>query len=456
MAFESLTEKLQNVFRNLRGKGRLTEADVKAALKEVKLALLEADVNFRIVKNFIKDVEARAVGEEVMQSLTPAQQVIKIVNEELVKLMGGEPASLELRSADRLTVIVMAGLQGAGKTTTAAKLGGKFKEKGRKVLLAACDVYRPAAIKQLEINGEKAGVDVFSMGTEVSPVDIASEACKKALSERYNVLIIDTAGRLHIDDDMMDELSRIKEAVNVDYTILTVDAMTGQDAVNVAETFSEKVGIDGIIITKLDGDTRGGAALSIRAVTGKPIYYAGMGEKLSDLQEFYPDRMASRILGMGDVLSLIEKVEQSVDLDKQKEMERRLRNAEFNYEDFLEQMRQMEKMGGLSALMSMMPGMSGINTEGFDDSRLKRIEAMILSMTPEERRNPKLMSPQRKQRIAKGSGNDIAEVNRIVKQFEQMQKMMKQMGGLMKGKKRGFPGFPGMSGMRSGFPSFRL
>ena len=456
MAFESLSEKLQAVFKNLRGKGKLTEADVKAALKEVKLALLEADVNFKIVKKFIKDVEERAIGEEVMQSLTPAQQVIKIVNEELVKLMGGEPAELSLKSTDTVTVIMMAGLQGAGKTTTAAKLAGKLKQKGRKVLLSACDIYRPAAIKQLEVNAEKVGVDVFSMGDGHSPVDIARASYDKARQERYSVLIIDTAGRLHIDEDMMAELADIKKEIPVDCTLLTVDAMTGQDAVNVASSFSEKIGIDGIIITKLDGDTRGGAALSIRAVTGKPIYFAGMGEKLSDLQEFYPDRMASRILGMGDVLSLIEKVEASVDMDKQKEMEKRLRNAEFNYDDFLEQMRQMEKMGGLSALISMMPGMGSIDTDSFDDSRLKKIEAMILSMTPEERQNPKLMSPQRKQRIAKGSGNDIAEVNRVVKQFEQMQKMMKQMGGLMKGKKKGFGGFPGLSGLKGGFPSFRF
>ena len=456
MAFESLSEKLQAVFKNLRGKGKLTEADVKAALKEVKLALLEADVNFKIVKKFIKDVEERAIGEEVMQSLTPAQQVIKIVNEELVKLMGGEPAELSLKSTDTVTVIMMAGLQGAGKTTTAAKLAGKLKQKGRKVLLSACDIYRPAAIKQLEVNAEKVGVDVFSMGEGHSPVDIARASYDKARQERYSVLIIDTAGRLHIDEDMMAELADIKKEIPVDCTLLTVDAMTGQDAVNVASSFSEKIGKDGIIITKLDGDTRGGAALSIRAVTGKPIYFAGMGEKLSDLQEFYPDRMASRILGMGDVLSLIEKVEASVDMDKQKEMEKRLRNAEFNYDDFLEQMRQMEKMGGLSALISMMPGMGSIDTDSFDDSRLKKIEAMILSMTPEERQNPKLMSPQRKQRIAKGSGNDIAEVNRVVKQFEQMQKMMKQMGGLMKGKKKGFGGFPGLSGLKGGFPSFRF
>ena len=459
MAFESLSEKLQAVFKSLRGKGKLTEADVKAALREVKLALLEADVNFKIVKKFIKDVEERAVGEEVMQSLTPAQQVIKIVNEELIALMGGEPVELKLGPADKVTVIMMAGLQGAGKTTTAAKLAGKLKQKGRRVLLAACDVYRPAAIKQLEVNAEKVGVDVFSMGDGASPVDIAEGALRKAQADRYNVLIIDTAGRLHVDEDMMKELSDIKDRIRVDCTLLTVDAMTGQDAVNVASSFSEKTGIDGIIITKLDGDTRGGAALSIRAVTGKPIYYAGMGEKLEDLQEFYPDRMASRILGMGDVLSLIEKVEQSVDVEKQKEMEKRLRNAEFTYDDFLEQMRQMEKMGGLSTLLSMMPGMGNINMDGFDDSRLKRIEAMILSMTKEERQNPKLMNPQRRQRIAKGSGNDIAEVNRTIKQFEQMQKMMKQMGGIMKGKKRGFgglgiPGFGG--GMKGGFPNLRF
>lgn len=446
MAFENLSDKLQSIFKSLRGKGKLSEEDVKTALKEVKLALLEADVNFKIVKKFIKDIEARAIGEEVMNSLTPGQMVIKIVNEELVKLMGGEVAVLELKPANEITVIMMAGLQGAGKTTTVAKLGAKFKKKGKKVLLAACDVYRPAAIKQLQVNGEKLGLPVFSLGTEVSPVEIAASAYDEARKTGANVLIIDTAGRLHIDEDMMTELCNIKSRVNVDYTVLTVDAMTGQDAVNVASMFSEKVGIDGVIVTKLDGDTRGGAALSIRAVTQKPIFYAGMGEKLEDLQEFYPDRMASRILGMGDILSLIEKAEANIDLEKQKDMQNRLRKAEFTYDDFLDQMHQMKKLGGLSAIMNMMPGMNGFNPDDIDESQMNRVEAIILSMTKEERSNPKLMSPSRKQRIAKGSGTDISEVNRIVKQFEQMQKLMKQMGGMMSKKKKGFPGLGGFGG----------
>ena len=456
MAFENLSDKLQSIFRNLRGKGKLSEADVKAAMKEVKLALLEADVNFKIVKQFVKDTEARAVGEEVMNSLTPAQMVIKIVNEELVKLMGGETAELHLKPADEVTVIMMAGLQGAGKTTTAAKMGGKFKAKGRKVLLAACDVYRPAAIKQLQVNGEKLGLAVFAKSTEERPVDIAREAYAQAKQGGYNVLIIDTAGRLHIDEQMMQELSDIKAVVPVDFTVLTVDAMTGQDAVNVAQNFSDKVGIDGVIITKLDGDTRGGAALSIRAVTQKPIYFAGMGEKLEDLQEFHPDRMASRILGMGDILSLIEKAEANVDQEKQREMTERLRRAEFTYDDFLDQMHQMKKLGGLSAIMSMMPGMGNVNMDGVDESQMDRIEAIILSMTKEERQNPKLMNLSRKQRIAKGSGTDITEVNRIVKQFEQMQKLMKQMGGMMSGKKKGFGGLGKLGGLAGGLKGLKL
>lgn len=459
MAFENLSDKLQTIFRNLRGKGKLSETDVKAAMKEVKLALLEADVNFKIVKQFVKDTEARAVGEEVMNSLTPAQMVIKIVNEELVKLMGGETAELRLKPTDQVTVIMMAGLQGAGKTTTAAKLGGKFKAKGRKVLLAACDVYRPAAIKQLQVNGEKLGLDVFAKGAEEKPVNIAAEAYAEAKRNGYNVLIIDTAGRLHIDEQMMQELADIKAAVPVDFTVLTVDAMTGQDAVNVAQSFSDKVGVDGVIVTKLDGDTRGGAALSIRAVTQKPIYFAGMGEKLEDLQEFHPDRMASRILGMGDILSLIEKAEANVDQEKQREMTERLRRAEFTYDDFLDQMHQMKKLGGLSAIMSMMPGMGNINLDGVDESQMYRVEAIILSMTKAERQNPKLMNPSRKQRIAKGSGTDISEVNRIVKQFEQMQKLMKQMGGMLGGKKKGFGGLGklgGLSGLSGGLKGLKL
>ncbi len=432
MAFESLSEKFQKIFRDLTGKGRLKEEDVHAAMKEVKLALLEADVNFKVVKQFVKDTEARAIGEDILNSLTPAQMVIKIVNEELIRMMGGEPVAMELKPAGQVTVIMMAGLQGAGKTTTAAKMGGKFKSAGKRVLLAAGDVYRPAAIKQLEVNAGQLGLDVFSMGSDVSPVEIAKAAYDKAKKESYGVLIIDTAGRLHVDEAMMQELADIKAAVPVDYTVLTVDAMTGQDAVTVATEFSEKVGIDGLIVTKLDGDTRGGAVLSIRSVTGKPVYFAGMGEKLSDLQEFYPERMASRILGMGDVLTLIEKAQESADLEQQKKTAEHLRKSQFTYEDFLVQMNQMRKMGGLSSIMSMLPGMKGIDPDAIDQKQFDRIEAIILSMTPKERNNPKLMNPSRKRRIANGSGTDIAEVNRIVKQFEQMQKLMKQMNGMRK------------------------
>ena len=442
MAFESLSEKLQNVFKKLRGKGRLTEADVKAALKEVKMALLEADVNFKVVKQFVKSVEERAVGADVMNSLTPGQMVIKIVNEEMVRLMGSETTELALNPGNEITIFMMAGLQGAGKTTTAAKIAGKLLSKGRKPLLVACDIYRPAAIEQLKVNGEKQGVPVFSMGDGNSPVNIAKAAVEHAKKNGQNVVILDTAGRLHIDEQMMEELSQIKEAVPVKQTILVVDAMTGQDAVNVASIFNEKVGIDGIIVTKLDGDTRGGAALSIRAVTGKPILYVGMGEKLSDLEQFYPDRMASRILGMGDILSLIEKAEAQVDADKAKEMERKLRKAEFDFNDFLDQFAQIRKMGNLGDLMSMIPGM-GNKLKGVDmpdDKSIKRIESIILSMTKEERSKPELINPSRKRRIAKGAGVDIAEVNRLMKQFEQSRKMMKQMSGLMgkKGKRGRF------------------
>ena len=432
MAFESLSEKFQKIFKDLTGKGRLKEEDVHEAMKEVKLALLEADVNFKVVKKFVRETEQRAIGEDILNSLTPAQMVIKIVNEELIRMMGSEPIRMELKPAGQVTVIMMAGLQGAGKTTTAAKMGGKFKSSGRRVLLAAGDVYRPAAIKQLEVNAERLGLDVCSLGTEATPVEIARAAYERAQKESYSVLIIDTAGRLHVDEAMMQELKDIKEAVPVDYTVLTVDAMTGQDAVTVATEFSEKVGVDGLIVTKLDGDTRGGAALSIRAVTGKPVYFAGMGEKLEDLQEFYPDRMASRILGMGDVLSLIEKAQATADLEEQKKISDHLRKAQFTYDDFLTQMNQMRRMGGLSSIMSMLPGMKGIDPDAIDQKQFDRIEAIILSMTPAERGNPKLMNPSRKRRIARGSGTDIAEVNRIVKQFEQMQKLMKQMKGMQK------------------------
>ncbi len=446
MAFDSLTEKLQNVFRNLRSKGRLTEDDVKEAMKEIKRALLAADVNFKVVKNFIKNVQERAIGQDVMNGLNPGQMVIKIVNEELISLMGSETTEIKLQPGSAITVIMMAGLQGAGKTTTTAKLAGKYKLKGKKPLLVACDVYRPAAIKQLQVNGEKQGVEVFSMGENHKPSNIAKAALEHAQKNGNNLVILDTAGRLHIDEDMMAELQEIKEAVEVHQTILVIDAMTGQDAVNVAEEFNQKIGIDGVIVTKLDGDTRGGAALSVKAVTGKPILYVGMGEKLSDLEQFYPDRMASRILGMGDVLTLIEKAEAEIDEEKAKEMSRKMKKAQFDFDDFLESTKQMKNMGGLSGILSMLPGMGpmgGLGKKGMqlDDSqteeaekKMARMEAMIYSMTPEERRDPDLLNPSRKHRIARGAGVDISEVNRMVKQFNEMKKMMKMMG---KGGKKG-------------------
>ena len=446
MAFDSLTEKLQNVFKNLRSKGRLTEEDVKAALKEVKMALLEADVNFKVVKGFVKKVQERAIGQDVMNGLNPGQMVIKIVNEEMIELMGSETTEIALQPGSATTVIMMVGLQGAGKTTTTAKLAGKFKLKGKKPLLVACDVYRPAAIKQLQINGEKQGVEVFAMGDKAKPSDIAKAALEHAAKNKNNIVILDTAGRLHIDEDMMAELQEIKEAVTVHQTILVVDAMTGQDAVNVAGSFHEKIGIDGVIVTKLDGDTRGGAALSIKAVTGRPILYVGMGEKLSDLEQFYPDRMASRILGMGDVLTLIEKAGAELDEEKAKQMAQKMKKAQFDYEDYLESMSQMRKMGGLSSILGMMPGLGSLGGKRMpeldseeNEKKMARMEAMIFSMTTEERRNPDLLNPSRKHRIAKGAGVDIAEVNRMVKQFNETRKMMKKLPGLMGGKggKRG-------------------
>ena len=448
MAFDSLSEKLQNVFKGLRSKGRLSEEDVKAALKEVKLALLEADVNFKVVKNFVKTVQEQAVGSDVLNGLNPGQTVIKIVNDEMVRLMGSETTEIALRPGSETTVIMMTGLQGAGKTTTTAKLAGKFKQKGKKPLLVACDVYRPAAIEQLKINGEKQGVEVFAMGDKNSPVDIAKAAIEHAAKNGNTVVILDTAGRLHVYEDMMQELAAIKENVDVAQTILVVDAMTGQDAVNVAGTFDEKIGIDGVILTKLDGDTRGGAALSIRAVTGKPILYAGMGEKLSDLEQFHPDRMASRILGMGDVLTLIEKAQEEIDEDKAREMEKKLKKAEFGFDDYLESMNQMKKMGGLSSILSMMPGIGGSQIaeieNAMDEKKMARIEGIIYSMTPQERANPSILNPSRKRRVANGAGVDISEVNRLVKQFEQSRKLMKQMPGMMgaKGGKRGRFKFP--------------
>ncbi|MBE5901904.1 MAG: signal recognition particle protein [Lachnospiraceae bacterium] len=449
MAFDSLSEKLQNVFKSLKSKGMLTEEDVKAALKEVKMALLEADVNFKVVKQFVKDVQERAIGQDVMNGLNPGQMVIKIVNEEMVNLMGSETTEIKLQPGKAITVIMMTGLQGAGKTTTCAKLAGKIKLKGKTPLLVACDVYRPAAIEQLKVNGEKQGVEVFSMGSGHSPVDIAKAAIEHAQKNGHNVVYLDTAGRLQVDEEMMQELVDIKNAVEVHQTVLVVDAMTGQEAVNVASSFDEKVGIDGVVLTKLDGDTRGGAALSIRAVTGKPIFYVGMGEKLSDLEQFYPDRMASRILGMGDVLSLIEKAAETMDEETGKKLEKKMKKMEFDFEDYLDSMNQMKKMGGLSSILGMLPGM-GLGggqmaqlENAMDEKKMARIEAIIYSMTPQERRNPSVLNPSRKFRIAKGAGVDVAEVNRLVKNFEQSKKVMKQMGGMMGGKgRRGRMKFP--------------
>ena len=448
MAFESLTDKLQNVFKGLRKKGRLTEEDVKKALKEVKMALLEADVSFRVVKQFMKSVEERAVGEEVLNGLNPGQMVIKIVNEEMIALMGSETTEIALQPGKAITVIMMCGLQGAGKTTTTAKIAGKMKLKGKKSLLVACDVYRPAAIKQLELNAQNQGVDFFSMGDGHSPVNIAKAAIEHANKNGHNIVILDTAGRLHIDSDMMEELKAIKTNVDVHQTILVVDAMTGQDAVNVASEFNDQIGVDGVVLSKMDGDARGGAALSVRAVTGKPILYVGMGEKLSDLEQFHPDRMANRILGMGDVLTLIEKAQENIDIDeeKEKEMMSRMKKGKFDFNDYLESMKQMKKMGGLSAILGMMPGMgvSAADLEGqIDEKQMARMEAIVLSMTPQERANPKILNPKRKHRIAKGAGVDIAVVNRFIKQFEQSQKVMKQLPGMMGGHgKRGRMRFP--------------
>lgn len=454
MAFENLSEKLQNVFKTLRGKGRLTESDVDTAMKEVKMALLEADVNFKVVKQFTNSVKERAIGEEVMKSLTPGQMVIKIVNEELTNLMGKEPVELELLPGMAKTIILMVGLQGSGKTTTAAKLAGKIKEQGKRPLLIACDIYRPAAVEQLKINGEKVGVPVFEMGTDKKAADIAKAGIRYAEDNNRNVIIIDTAGRLQIDEDMMAELEEVKAAVNVTKTLLVVDSMTGQDAVNIAKGFSDRIGIDGVILTKLDGDSRGGAALSVRAVTGVPIIYAGMGEKLSDLEQFYPDRMAGRILGMGDVLSLIEKAEAAVDEEEAREMAGRLKKNDLNFEDYLLSMKQIRQMGGLAEIMKMIPGM-GANSLVVDESKLAKMEAIVSSMTLKERKNPKLLNPSRKNRIAKGAGVDIAEVNRMVKSFENAKKAMKQMGGvngLMGGKRgKGMMGLFGRGGKKGLF-----
>ena len=458
MAFESFSDRLSDIFQNLSGKGKLSEEDVNLALKEVRMALLEADVNFKLVKDFIAKVKESAIGEEVFSSLSPAQTVIKIVRDELTKMMGEENTELKLRPQSEITVLMMVGLQGAGKTTTAAKLAGKFQKQHRKPLLVACDIYRPAAIEQLHVNAEKLSIPFFSLGNQVKPEEIAKKAYEEAKAKGYNLLILDTAGRLQIDDALMEELKRMKSAVPVDWTILTVDAMTGQEAVNVAESFSKEVGVNGVILSKCDGDTRGGAALSIKAMTGQPILYLGMGEKLSDLEPFYPDRMAGRILGMGDVLSLIEKAQSEMDEAKAKESVRKLSKGQFNYDDFLDQMNQLQKLGGIAGILKMLPGMNkamqGIDLED-SEKKMKQVKSMIQSMTFKERANPKLMNPSRKKRIAQGAGVDIAEVNKLVKQFEEMQKMMKQFGGSMKGKHGGFPGM-GMGknpfGRGGGFP----
>lgn len=431
MAFEGLTDKFQNIFKKLKGHGTLTEKEVKLAVKEVKMALLEADVSFKVVKEFTKKLSDKAIGAEVFNSLTPAQTVIKMVKDELTDMLGSEKTEISLRGGNEVTSIMMMGLQGAGKTTSCAKLAAKLKEKGKKPLLVACDIYRPAAIKQLQVNGEKVGVEVFNMGTNISPVDIAAAAYEYAVKDGYNVMILDTAGRLHIDEQLMEELQGIKDRLTIDSSILVVDAMTGQDAVNVSQMFNDKVGIDGVIITKLDGDARGGAALSIKAQTGCPILYAGMGEKLSDFEVFHPDRIASRILGMGDMLTLIEKAEKNFDIQNSKELEEKIRKAQFGFDDFLEQLRQIKKMGPIGDLLSMIPGLGG-NLKGIDMDALNEksfdgIEAIILSMTPEERANPDILNPSRKNRIARGCGRDISEVNKLVKQFEQMKKFMKKM-----------------------------
>ena len=447
MAFENLSNKLQEVFKQLRSKGVLTEADVKAAMREVKIALLEADVNFKIVKDFIKKVTERAVGTEVLQGLNPGQQVIKIVNEELIALMGSTQAQLTF-SRKPPTVFMMVGLQGAGKTTTSGKLAGQLRKQGRNPLLVACDVYRPAAIKQLQVVGKNYNIPVFEMGTEVSPVEISRKALEYAAEKHHDVILIDTAGRLHINEELMQELQDIKTAVRPQEILLVVDAMTGQDAVTVAESFDGQLGVDGIILTKLDGDARGGAALSVRSVTNKPIKYIGMGEKMEDLEPFYPDRMASRILGMGDVLSLIDKVQSNIDEQEAIEMAKKMRTNDFTLEDFLAQMQQIKKMGPLKDLLGMLPGIPGIGKLDMDalggvdpQKEMAKTEAIIQSMTKEERRNPSILNGPRKKRIAAGCGRSIADVNRLLKQFEEMKKMMKQMNNMTKGKKGKMPFF---------------
>ncbi len=447
MIFEGLADKLQGALDKLKSKGKLTEKDVKDAMREVKLALLEADVNFKVVKDFVKKVQERAVGQEVMESLTPAQHVIKIVNEELTSLMGDVQSKIMISSKPP-TVIMMVGLQGAGKTTTSGKLGGYFKKQGKKPLLVACDIYRPAAIKQLQVVGEKLDIPVFSMGDKESPVNIAKAGYNHALKNNHDLVIIDTAGRLHIDETLMDELKNIKSEIKPHEILLVVDSMTGQDAVNVAENFNDALGVDGVILTKLDGDTRGGAALSIRAVTQKPIKFIGMGEKLDDLEPFHPDRMASRILGMGDILSLIEKAQENIDLEKAKELENKIKKQELDFEDFLEQMEQIQKMGPLNKVLEMIPGMGQVKDQlgdiDMNNKEIVRTKAIVQSMTIEERRNPSILNASRKKRIARGSGTSVQDVNRLIKQFGEMKKMMKMFTGTQKSMKKrgGFAGLP--------------
>ncbi len=446
MAFENLSEKLQETFKKLRGKGKISEADLKAAMREVKLALLEADVNFKVVKDFISSVSEKALGSNVLESLTPGQQVIKIVNEELTNLMGTEVSKIKFASQGP-TIIMMVGLQGAGKTTTSAKIGGLLKKQGKRPILAACDVYRPAARKQLKVVGEQLDIPVFSIDDSNDAVYIASESIRHAKQHGNDVVLIDTAGRLHIDEELMDELENIKNATQPTEILLVIDAMIGQDAVNVASTFNDKLDITGVVLTKLDGDTRGGAALSVKAVTGKPIKLAGQGEKLTDLDWFYPDRMASRILGMGDVLSLIDKVSAEYDEQKAKELERKMRKAEFTLDDYLEQFNQMKKMGSLTDILGMLPGVNSkaLQNVNVDEKKMAHIEAIITSMTPSERERPDIINPSRKRRIAAGSGTELSEVNAFLKQFEQMKKLMKQFSNPKK-MKRALGGFGGLMG----------
>ena len=447
MAFEGLTEKLSNAFKKLRGKGRLSEADVKESMREIRLALLEADVNYKVVKDFIKKTTERCVGTDVLESLTPAQMIVKIVNEELTALMGSENQKIKIASQPP-TVVMLVGLQGAGKTTNGAKLAGLFKKQNKNPLLAACDIYRPAAIKQLQVVGGQLGIPVFEMG-QTNPVDIAKAAVAHAVRHGNDMVFLDTAGRLHVDEALMDELKAVKAAVNPDEILLVVDAMTGQDAVSAAKTFDEYLDITGVMLSKLDGDARGGAALSIKAVTGKPIKFIGTGEKLDQIEPFHPGRMASRILGMGDMLTLIEKAEQALDQKKAAELEQKMRANKFTLADFYDQLLQIRKMGPMQDLLGMIPGMGSMKNVQVDESALGRVEAIILSMTPYERENPACLNSSRKRRIALGCGQKVEDVNRLLKQFDQMQQLMKQMNG--KGKKRklpgkmgGFPGFPGM------------